>query len=238
MVNFTLDVRGKQPAVKGQLKASDVIFFVRGMAKEDEARLPHHTLESHFSASGNSISALAAGLDGYFWLRSSPGQFRSLDMDVLFGDFASQLFSTLNPFAKKNTYSTLSCAGVYLEARQGRVETAPAVVLQTDRLSVVSRGTIDLRSEKIDFTFKVAPLQGVGFSAGDLIKPFIKLGGTLQAPALDLDVANAAVEGGVAVATFGASLLAGSLWDRWISSPGACAKIEEEARKLRLSRST
>jgi hypothetical protein len=59
--NFTLDVRGKQPAVKGQLKASDVIFFVRGMAKEDEARLPHHTLESHFSASGNSISALAAG---------------------------------------------------------------------------------------------------------------------------------------------------------------------------------
>lgn len=235
--NFTLDVRGKQPAVKGQLKASDVIFFVRGMAKEDEARLPHHTLESHFSASGNSISALAAGLDGYFWLRSSPGQFRSLDMDVLFGDFASQLFSTLNPFAKKNTYSTLSCAGVYLEARKGRVETAPAVVLQTDRLSVVSRGTIDLRSEKIDFTFRVAPLQGVGFSAGDLIKPFIKLGGTLQAPALDLDVANAAVEGGVAVATFGASLLAGSLWDRWISSPGACAKIEEEARKLRLSRS-
>ncbi|MEF8722511.1 MAG: AsmA family protein [Candidatus Accumulibacter delftensis] len=236
--NFTLDVRGKQPAVKGQLKASDVIFFVRGMAKEDEARLPHHTLESHFSASGNSISALAAGLDGYFWLRSSPGQFRALDMDVLFGDFASQLFSTLNPFAKKNTYSTLSCAGVYLEARKGRVETAPAVVLQTDRLSVVSRGTIDLRSEKIDFTFRVAPLQGVGFSAGDLIKPFIKLGGTLQAPALDLDVANAAVEGGVAVATFGASLLAGSLWDRWISSPGACAKIEEEARKLRLSRST
>jgi uncharacterized protein involved in outer membrane biogenesis len=235
IANFTLDVRGKQPAVKGQLKASDVIFFVRGMAKEDEARLPHHTLESHFSASGDSISAWAAALDGYFWLRSSPGQFRSLDMDVLFGDFASQLFSTLNPFAKKNTYSTLSCAGVYLEARQGRVETAPAVVLQTDRLSVVSRGTIDLRSEKIDFTFKVAPLQGVGFSAGDLIKPFIKLGGTLQAPALDLDVANAAVEGSVAVATFGASLLAGSLWDRWIGSPGACAKIEEEARKLRLS---
>ncbi|MEF8730818.1 MAG: AsmA family protein [Candidatus Accumulibacter meliphilus] len=234
--NFTLDVRDEQPVVKGQLKASDVIFFVRGMAKEDEARLPRHTLESHFSASGNSISAWAAALDGYFWLRSSPGQFRSLDMDVLFGDFASQLFSTLNPFAKKNTYSTLSCAGVYLEASKGHVETAPAVVLQTDRLSVVSRGTIDLRSEKIDFTFRVAPLQGVGFSAGDLIKPFIKLGGTLTAPALDLDVANAAVEGGVAVATFGASLLAGSLWDRWISSPGACAKIEEEARKLRLSR--
>jgi uncharacterized protein involved in outer membrane biogenesis len=233
--NFTLDVRAKQPVVKGQLKASDVIFFVRGMAKEDEAKLPHHSLESQFSANGNSTSALAASLDGYFWLRSSPGQFRSLDLDVLFGDFAFQLFSTLNPFAKKNTYSILKCGGVYLKASKGRVETAPAVVLQTDRLSVVSRGSIDLRSEKIDFAFNIVPLQGVGFSAGDLIKPFIKLGGTLAAPALDLNVANAAVEGGVAVATFGASLLAGSLWDRWISSPGACEKIADEARKLRLS---
>ncbi|EXI78876.1 MAG: putative assembly protein [Candidatus Accumulibacter appositus] len=235
--NFTLDVRAKQPVVKGQLKASDVIFFVRGMAKEDEAKLPHHTLESEFSANGNSTSALAAGLDGHFWLRSSPGQFRSLDLDVLFGDFAFQLFSTLNPFAKKNTYSILNCGGVYLKASKGRVETAPAVVLQTDRLSVVSRGNIDLRSEKLDFGFNIVPLQGVGFSAGDLIKPFIKLGGTLAAPALDLNVANAAVEGGVAVATFGASLLAGSLWDRWISSPGACEKIADEARKLRLSQS-
>ena len=80
MRNFTLDVRGEQPLVKGQLKASEVIFFVRGMAKEDEAKLPHHSLESNFSASGNSTSALAASLDGYFWVRSSPGQFRSLDL--------------------------------------------------------------------------------------------------------------------------------------------------------------
>ncbi len=235
--NFTLDVRGAQPLVAGQLKARDAIFFVPGTPKEEEAKLPQHTLESHFSASGNSISALAASVDGYLWLRSSPGQFRSLHMDVLFGDFAFQLFSTLNPFAKKNTYTTLSCAGVYLEANKGRVETAPAVVVQTDRLSVVSRGSIDLRSEKIDFGFKVVPLQGIGFSAGDLIKPFIKLGGTLTAPALDLTVAKGALDGGVAVATLGASLLAENLWDRWIRSPGGCAKIEEEARKLRVSRS-
>ncbi|WP_291993411.1 AsmA family protein [Candidatus Accumulibacter sp. ACC003] len=231
--NFTLDVRGRQPVVKGQLKATDVIFFVRGISEEDEAKLPHHTVGSQFSASGNSVSALAAGLDGYFWLRSSPGEFRSLDLGVLFGDFAFELFNTLNPFAKKSPYSTLSCGGIYLEARKGRVKTAPAVVLQTDRLSVLSRGTIDLRSEKIDFTFKVVPLQGVGFSTGHLINPFIKLGGTLQAPALDLNVQGAAIEGGVAVATLGASILASSLWDRWISSPGACEKVEEEARKRR-----
>lgn len=234
--NFTLDVRGKQPAVKGQLKATDVIFFVRGMARDDEARLPHHTLESHFSASGNSFSTLAAGLDGYFWLRSSPGQFRSLDLDVLFGDFAFQLFSALNPFARKKPYSTLKCGGVYLQASKGRVETAPAVVLQTGELSVISKGTIDLRSEKIAFFFKVVPLQGVGLSAGHLINPFIKLGGTLHDPALNLDVENAAIEGGVAVATFGVSILAGSLWDRWIGSSGACERVADEARKLRRSR--
>lgn len=234
--NFTLDSRGKRPTLKGQLQATDVAFFVRGMTKEDEDRLPRHRLDSRFSASGDSFSALAAGLDGYLWLRSSPGQFRSRDMGLLFGDFAFQLFNTLNPFARKDPYSTLSCGGAYFESKNGRVETAPAAVLQTNEVSVISRGSVDLRSEKIDLVFKVVPLHGVGLSAGALINPFLKLGGTLLAPAMDLSVGKAAVEGGVAFATFGVSLLAGGLWDRWIASSGACDKVFEEARKIRSSK--
>lgn len=231
--SFTLDTRAAQAALNGRFAATDVSFSVRGTAREQEARLPHHRIDSHFSSTGNSIAALAAGLDGYFWLRSSPGQFLALDLGVLFGDFAVQLFSTLNPFAKKEPYSTLTCGGAYLEARNGRVETAPAVVLQTEKLSIVAKGSVDLHSEKINAVFKVVPLEGVGLSASNLINSFIKLGGTLQEPALDLDVTNAAVESGVAAATMGLSIVAGSLWDRWIGSSGACARIEKEARELR-----
>ena len=122
---------------------------------------------------------------------------------------------------------------MYFEARQGQVKTAPAVMVQTDKLSIVARGTIDLRSEHVDLAFKTTPLQGVGLSAGDIINPFIKLGGTLQAPALRLDVENAAIAGGVAAATAGMSILATSLWDRWIGSFDGCAKVLDEARKIR-----
>ncbi|MCB1931146.1 MAG: AsmA family protein [Candidatus Accumulibacter sp.] len=230
---FSVDSRDKQLLVKGDLQGSDVVFAIRGMSKEDHDQLPHLDLNSSFSASGNSISGLAAGLSGYFWLHASKGSFPSMEVGALYGDFASLLISTLNPFVKKDPYSKLSCGGIYLEANKGRVATAPAVVMQTDKLSIVAKGTIDLRSEAIDFAFKTTPLRGVGLSAGDIINPFIKLAGTLQAPVLRLDVQNAAIEGGVAAATAGMSILATSLWDRWIGSSDACEKVREEARKIR-----
>ncbi|MBE2260973.1 MAG: AsmA family protein [Rhodobacteraceae bacterium] len=231
--SFSVDGSAEPLRVQGSLKAVDAVFAIRGMSDADRDQLPPLDVDSGFSASGNSISALAAGLDGYFWLRAAKGRMPSLAFAELYGDFASLLMTTLNPFVKKDPYSSVRCAGMYFEARQGQVKTAPAVIVQTDKLSIVARGTIDLRSEHVDLAFKTTPLQGVGLSAGDIINPFIMLGGTLQAPALRLDVENAAIAGGVAAATAGMSILATSLWDRWIGSFDGCAKVLDEARKIR-----
>lgn len=231
--SFSVDSRGAQPLVKGKLQAADVVFPIRKMSPEDRDKMPRLQLDSSFSASGDSVRALAAGLDGYFWLRASKGRTPSLGLGELYGGFASLLIRTVNPFARKDPYTSLSCGGIYFAASNGLVETAPVAVIQTDKLSIVSKGTIDLRSEELQFVFKTTPLQGVGFSAGDIINPFIKLGGTLQEPVLRADVQNAAIEGGLAAATSGLSIVATSLWDRWVGSSDVCQKALEEARKIR-----
>ena len=60
---------------------------------------------------------------------------------------------------------------------------------------------------------------------------YVKLGGTLANPRLILDPAGAAVSGGAAVATGGLSILAGSMWDRWIATSGdPCKRLIKAAR--------
>ena len=107
------------------------------------------------------------------------------------------------------------------------------MILQTDKLSIVAAGTVDLSSERIDISFQTTPLRGIGISASDLVNPFIKLGGSLSKPMLVLDPTSTAIKGSAAFFTMGASLLATNLFHRWIASKDACSRMGERAIKLR-----
>ncbi|HMB58682.1 MAG TPA: hypothetical protein VKN35_02120, partial [Xanthomonadales bacterium] len=105
------------------------------------------------------------------------------------------------------------------------------IVVQTSDITILSEGQINLVDEKIDLTFNTKPRTGLGISASALINPFIKVGGTLAVPAIQLDAANAVISSSAAVATVGLSVLAKSLTSRWFSSNDPCGnarkKLEE-----------
>lgn len=230
---FRLLTSGTKPSIAGDFVATDVAFTVESMEGRTEDQLPRHRVDTSFSSSGNSTQELAANLNGYAWIRGKDGILPTSNIDVLFGDVISEILTTLNPFAKKSQYTELKCDGVYLEAKDGIIVTAPVFILQTDKISIVASGSVDLHTEKIDIGFKTSPLRGVGLSAGDIVNPFIKLGGTLSDPAVVPDPKGTAIHGSAAVATLGVSILATSLWNRWISSPNGCQKMAEEAHKIR-----
>jgi hypothetical protein len=94
--------------------------------------------------------------------------------------------------------------------------------LHTEQLTIVSEGTIDLNTEKLDVSFNTKQRKGLGISATDLVNPFIKVGGTLVSPTIILDAKSTVVKGGIAVATMGISILANSLAERYLSSKDPC----------------
>jgi hypothetical protein len=98
------------------------------------------------------------------------------------------------------------------------------MVLDTQSVSVVGQGKIDLKTEEMDISFKPFPKKGVGIrgvgkvslSLGELAKP-LKLAGTLSHPSLAIDPKRTAVTVGKAlggILLFGpfgiAAILAGS----------------------------
>jgi hypothetical protein len=73
------------------------------------------------------------------------------------------------------------------------------------------------------------PRKGLGISLSNLVNPYIKVTGTLAKPSLVLDPESVLIEGGVAVATAGISILAKSFKDRFLSDKDPCGTALKNA---------
>lgn len=237
-----VQLRGSvKPAAAGRrvtahITAADAMLASEQMTPDELDRLPRHAIDARLSASGNTPHELAASLNGFVWMIGGEGESRRAKLAPLFGDFLVELATAINPLAAKETTSRVDCDGAYLEIKDGKVETAPAIVLQTERIIVFAVGMIDLADEKIDITFETTPLGPVGIGLGDLTNPFTKLTGTLRQPKIAVDPKGALLEGGAAVATAGLTIVLKGLWKRWFGSHKICERVGGEAVKLRTAR--
>jgi len=102
-------------------------------------------------------------------------------------------------------------------------------VQQTDKLRIFANANIDLKTEKLDANFKIVPRKGLGISLSGLVNPYIKVTGTLGKPALVIDPEGALIEGSLAVATAGLSILAKSFKNRFLSDKDPCGTALADA---------
>jgi hypothetical protein len=143
--------------------------------------------------------------------------------------FRTDLLRSLNPMATRQPTTDVVCAVYLLRAKDGIVTTDPALVMRTREVDIVSVGSADLRTEKIDFNVKTTGRTGLGFGIAQLINPYLKVTGTLASPGLTLDPTGALVNGGAAFATAGLSVVATTLWDRFVHESDPCATAVAES---------
>ena len=224
---FTLNGRAGTPRMHLDMAGNDVRLGIVSLPEQDPATYPPIDLEAVLSGEGATHREMASSLTGYYRAYQGSGQVAAAGLDLLFSDFLTQLVTTINPFHESSKYTQLECSAMAAEADSGVVTVLP-LVFQTEKITIISEGTIDLNTENIDLSFQTKPRQGLGISAGTLIHAMIKVGGRLTSPAVQVDTQGAVVSGGLAVATIGISVLAKSMSDRFLSSPDPCG----DARKL------
>ena len=61
------------------------------------------------TGSGRTQREMAASLNGKVRFYSGPGIVAASGVSMLFSDFLTELFSTLNPFAENSPYTELEC---------------------------------------------------------------------------------------------------------------------------------
>ena len=230
MVNSAWMGSGSKPKLHFELSGKDVRLGLAGAPGQDPSTYPPIAHKLTLNGVGATRRELVSSLDGQVLTYMGSGQLASAGMDLLFSDFLTQLFNTLNPFAKTSEYTKLDCAVMAADIASGQVTVFP-VIFHTEQVTILSEGTIDLKTEKIDLSFNSKPRTGIGISAGALINPLIKVGGRLTTPAVEIDPAGTVVSGGLAVATLGISVLAKSMSDRFLSSKDPCGEARKEIEK-------
>jgi len=228
--NIELDGSHELPELDLHLRGEDQALSLGAYEGQDPATLPRGTFELELTGRGNTQREMAASLDGRLRLDFGAGELALTGFDFLLSDFVTELLRRLNPFAKTDKVSHLECLVAAADVTAGKVAVGP-VVVHARKVTVVSQGEIDLHNEKISLTFDSRQRKGIGVSASDLVDPFIKVGGTLAQPAMELDAAGTVVKGGLAVATAGLSILARSLAERYLASKDPCGDALKAIRE-------
>lgn len=227
---LSLDSRSGIPTLNIDMDGKDVRLGIAALPEQDPMTYPPFEIEAVLDGQGRTRRELASSLDGRLRVYQGSGQVAAAGLDLLFSDFLTQLITTLNPFHESSKYTNLDCAVIAADAASGAFTVAP-VIFQTEQITIISEGTVDLNTENIDLSFQTKPRQGLGISAGALIHPMIKVGGRLTSPAVEMDTGGAMVSGGLAVATVGISVLAKSMSDRFLSSDDPCGDARAELEK-------
>ncbi|MFG1399410.1 AsmA family protein [Roseixanthobacter pseudopolyaromaticivorans] len=146
------------------LNASNVGFATQGRLK----------LAFDMSVDPSSDAALLRTLNGTVSVGLTGGRLATGKLDLAGLGIIAGLFNE----AVRNDSTALRCVSVPLSFTAGVARTAPALVIETDHVRVVGRGTIDLPRNTIDIYAEPRPLDG---KENDLGYPFA-ITGALNGP--------------------------------------------------------
>jgi uncharacterized protein involved in outer membrane biogenesis len=228
--DLVLDNSGTLPELELRLDAENMKVELGAKQGQDVATLPTGSLDVELHGNGRTRRDMASGLNGSIRVHMGPGQLAPMGGTLFTSDFLTELLRTLNPFSETQEYTELDCVVAAADIVSGQAALKPLLVV-THQITIVSDGKVDLDTERLDISFNTKQRKGLGISATDLVNPFVKVGGTLASPSLELDPAGTVIKGGIAVATAGLSILAGSLAERYLSSKDPCGKALKEIRE-------
>jgi uncharacterized protein involved in outer membrane biogenesis len=228
--SFALNLKVDQLDIGSLLKALEAKLILEG--KLDA--------EIQLNGRGRSLAEWMAGLNGRTLVVLGQGRLYNKYINILGSDLEESLLGLINPFKKEEDYTTLNCFVNALEIKDG-IATCSALVIDTNQMSVVGGGEINLKNEKLNLSFQPSPKKGIGVSGvgklslsfGELAKPF-KLGGTLAHPSLAIDLKKTLITVGTAVggiALLGPAGLLAALAGASSGDKNPCLTAIERAKK-------
>jgi uncharacterized protein involved in outer membrane biogenesis len=196
-------------------------------SKTNRMEQPPIDIDIDLDGFGATPHELASSADGTAQLVIGKGVMDSRVLDLITTDLLLTLLNAFNPFAKQDESTELQCGVALLTVDDGVARLEP-MAFQSDKMTMLGKGRVNLETEKLNFEWVTKPRKGIGVSASMITNPYIRLGGTLSNPSVQLKEAEAVVSTGAAVATLGLSLVAKGMYDRVTAEKKVCKKALEE----------
>jgi uncharacterized protein involved in outer membrane biogenesis len=232
MSSFSIEPTGAGKAdVNVDLSAEKMVFNFSGQSQDNLHLLPAIDIEFRANGSGGNLREVAGSLNGSLYVGSEGGTLEGVNLSILDTFILDEVFSLIMPKSDNKDDLDLTCAATILKITDGLVKTDPAIAFTTSQITLVSKGTLDLKTEEINFNFNATPNNALKISAGELFNPYILVGGTLGKPNVGLDPGKVLIHGGAAIGTAGISILAKGLIDRVGTTVPLCEEMLETVQQ-------
>lgn len=230
LATATLDPMDGTGAASLQLVARN---FALGMLEANDELLMKSDFDINLRSTGTDLRTLLGNSTGVVFIKARGGRLTNENpiVKAIYGDMIDDILTTINPFKKSDPYTDLECTILPWKIDDGQLTEAPYGFVSTNKMRLVTKSSLNLKTEKIRIGIETTPKKLVSFSASELINPYIQVVGTLARPQLAVDEAGVLITGGAAVATGGLSLLAKGLWNRLSQSRDPCKEVSTAAIK-------
>lgn len=219
--------------IKFDLYADQLILNLSGQSEDKLDNAPAFDLNLNVRGAGGDLRELAGSLNGSLQMGSEGGTLEGVNLSLLDTFILDEIFNLIMPKNDHGENLDLTCAALILKAEDGKMKTDPALAFTTEKISLIAKGSVNLKTEAIKMNFNATPNQALKISASELFNPYILVGGTLGKPAVGLDPGKVIVHGGAAIGTAGISILAKGLLDRIGNITPICEEMLEEIQQPR-----
>ncbi len=194
----TLTVTAASRTVTGWLEAKGVELgtLLKETGSSDLLTGGRTDLSADLKGQGGSVREIMAGLDGSVMVATGRGRIANRYLNLAGGD----LLRAVAPLLGGGDSTALTCAVSRFDIRGGIATTRVALV-ETDKVTIASAGTINLKTEALDLMASPRPKDAALLS----VAVPAQIRGTLARPAVELDYGAAARK--AAEATLGTVLL-------------------------------
>ena len=197
---------------------------------QDPMDIPPADIELSLHGQGNSVAEFVGSSDGYVFVFQDKGRVAMLGRGLMFQDLVSGIVRTLNPLSTRRTYTNLDCGILNIDVENG-LAAIRNLAMQTDRVTIIGSGSINLANERLNMSIRTKSREGIGVSVGSVMNSFLRVGGTIGQPSIEIDPTSSVTTTGAAVATGGLSLLARGLWDRLSAEADMCKSLPRTRRE-------
>ena len=204
--------------------------LVTSNASESLASAPSLDVEYEVDGVGRSFREIAASADGNAVVVLGAGRVTNARTEIMSSRVLISLLDALNPFRRSSPYTAVECGVAAAAIEHGKAVVEP-IAVRTDKITVVGNGKLDLGTEAIDLVWTIKPRSRAGISAGSIANPYIRLGGTLASPRIEVKPFAAAASTGAAVATVGLTVLSRGIYNRITAEKKVCVDALAKTRK-------
>ena len=194
-ITASVNSQQKSITIKGKTEnilLTDLIQQLKPSSADTFGFISGANTQTYFDLKGTGLTyrQVADSLDGQVLAIIEKAKFQTGKVKFITNDFITQLLEVINVKKTDDKVAELKCAAIRADVQQGILSFPKGIAVDTNKIDIVSSGTISLPKDKVNLSLNVYREGLAEVSITQALSSLVKITGTLQSPKVSINQEN------------------------------------------------